>query len=430
MAHLIDRPLKVKTLLLALGLMLWQQVLAWGAAPQSLSLRDAVGIALENNYAIHLAVESQTQARLAVSQAEAGKLPTVSWGSGYNWRSGIDDESLNSSLRLSWQLYDGGQTAARIDQAEIGAAVAALEVAAAKQQVALDATTAYFAVLEADKMLAVNQETVDNLQAHLDVARARYEAGLVAKADVLRAEVEAANARQNLIVAKNQRQLALTNFLNILNLDADTAVELVDELGYEFESLTLEEALAEARQNRPEVAQAKLNVVKADKGIDIASSGKRPSIGLSASTGWNDSLFPDGEDWSVGLSASWNVFDGGVTKAQIEQAKSARVQAELKLNQTLDTIEQEVRQSYLSMKEAEERLQTTQTTVDKALEDVYIAQEKYKVGMGTNLDVIDAQLALTQAKTNHVKALYDYNVSRAKLAKAIGRQPVSGGGAA
>ena len=80
MAHLIDRPLKVKTLLLALGLMLWQQVLAWGAAPQSLSLRDAVGIALENNYAIHLAVESQTQARLAVSQAEAGKLPTVSWG--------------------------------------------------------------------------------------------------------------------------------------------------------------------------------------------------------------------------------------------------------------------------------------------------------------------------------------------------------------
>jgi TolC family type I secretion outer membrane protein len=409
---------KNKAMIITAGLMLWQQVIF--AAPQTLTLAECVDLALKNNHTIRLANESQLQSQLGIDVAKAGQLPTASLGSGYNWQSGSNQDSLNNSLRLSWQVYNGGQTGTRIDQAKIDGAIADLGMAEAKQQVKLDATTAYYNVLEAQDMLNVNQETVNNLQNHLQIVQSRFDVGLVAKADVLRAEVELAYAQQNLIAAQNQRDLAQNALLNVLNLDAGTEITLADGLQYQADTRTLAELIDLSKQNRPEVAEAKLNVAKADKSVDIANSDKLPSVGLSASTGWKDSLLPNDNDWSVGLSASWNIFDGGVTKAKINQAESSRNQSELKVEQTLDTVEQDVRQSYLSMKEAEKRLQTTQTAVDKAAEDVYIAQEKYKVGAGTNLDAIDAQLSLTQAKTNHVKALYDYNVNKAKLDKAVG----------
>lgn len=203
-------------------------------------------------------------------------------------------------------------------------------------------------------------------------------------------------------------------------MDPGMEISLRDELKYQAEAKTLEEAIALAKQHRPEIAQAKLNIDSAMKGIRIAESGKQPSVSLSASTGWDDELLPKGDNWSVGVSASWNIFDAGVTKAKINQAETALNKAKLQAEQVGDSVEQEVRQSYLSMREAEKRLATTEVAVNKAKEDLYIAQEKYKIGSGINMDVIDAQLALTQAKTNHVQALYDYNINKAKLDKAIG----------
>lgn len=413
--------LKKRAAYLAAGLIFLHQSLSY-AAPMEISLDDSIAYALKNNPSIQIASEDKKKSELSVDETKAGKLPTLSLSSGYNYQGNSSEDSFSNSLRASWQLYSGGRTEAQIKQAELNVQTADLNVEKTKQQLILDATSNYYAVLQAKNMVTVNEETVSNLQAHLNIVQAKYQEGVAAKSEVLRAEVEAANANQNLIKAQNQYDVAVSSLLTTMNLPGSTELALKGELGYQTDSRTLDEAIAFAKQNRPEVVQAQVSIDSAKKGIEIAESGKRPSVSLSASTGWNDSLLPssDNNNWSVGASASWSIFDAGVTKSKINQAESSLAKTQLQAEQTADSIEQEVRQSYLNMKEAEKRLKTTEVTVNKAKEDLYIAQETYKAGAGTNLDVFDAQLALTQAKTNHVQALYDYNVNKAKLDKAMG----------
>ncbi|SDE47472.1 TolC family protein [Sporomusa acidovorans] len=411
---------KNKALLLAIGLFFLQYSVSF-ASPLELSLQDSIDYALKNNASIQIAGEDKRKSELSVGEAKAGKLPTVSLGSNYSYQGNSGDDSFSNSLRMNWQLYSGGRTEAQIDQAELGVRSADLNVDKTTQQLILDATTNYYNVLAAKNMRTVNEENVSNLRAHLAIVQAKYQEGIAAKSEVLRAEVEVANADQNLIKAQNQYDLAVSNLLTTMNMDGGTELELKGELAYQPDTRTLDEAIAFAKQNRPEAVQAQVSIDSAQKGIEIAESNKRPTVSLSASTGWNDSLVPDDtNNWSVGASASWSIFDGGVTKSKINQAESSLNKAKLQNDQTLDSIEQEVRQGYLNMKEAEKRLANTEVTVTKANEDLYIAQESYKAGVATNLDIFDAQLALTQAKTNHVQALYDYDVNKAKLDKAMG----------
>lgn len=409
-----------KAAVITAGLIFLQHTFAF-AAPIELSLQDSIDYALKNNPSIQIASEDKRKSEFSVGETKAGKMPTVSLGSGYTYQGNSGDDSFSNSLRMNWPLYSGGRTEAQIAQAELGVRTADLNVEKSKQQLILDATSGYYSVLEAKNMRAVNEESVNNLKAHLNIVQAKYQEGVAAKSEVLRAEVEVANANQNLIKAQNQYDLAVSNLLTTMNMDAGSELELKGELAYQADTRTLEEAISLAKQNRPEIIQAQVGIESAQKGIEIAESNKRPTVSLSASTGWNDQLLPtDNTNWSVGASASWNVFDAGVTKSKVNQAESSLAKAKLQAEQTTDSIEQEVRQSYLNMKEAEKRLTTTEVTVNKANEDLYIALETYRAGVNTNLDVFDAQLALTQAKTNHVQALYDYNVNKAKLDKAIG----------
>ncbi|QDR79047.1 TolC family protein [Sporomusa termitida] len=414
---------KNKAALITAGLLFLQNTFVL-AAPVELSLEQSVEIALKNNPSIQIAAEDRARSVWEVDAAKAGKKPSVSLGSRYSYQDqgqSQDKDSFSNSINMNWQLYSGGQTEAQIDQAKLGVMTADLDVIKARQQLKQEATTGYYSVLETKNMVAVNDESVSNLQTHLTIVQAKYEAGVVAKSEVLRSEVELANAEQNLIKAQNQYALAISSLLNTMNMDAATEIQLAGELKYEADTRTLADAIALARENRPEIAQAKVSVESAAKGIKIAESNKRPSVSVSASTGWDDTLLPnDDQNWSVGASASWNIFDAGVTKSKINQAQSSLNKAKLQSEQTQVAVEQEVRQSYLNMKEAEKRLQTTEVAANKANEDLYIAQETYRAGVGTNLDVLDAQLALTQAKTNHVQALYDYNVNRASLDTAIG----------
>lgn len=393
------------------------------AAPMPLSLEESIQMALSQNPAIQIAVADREKSAWGLTEAKAGKYPNLSLGSSYNANDqsvNLTSEDINNNVRMSWQLYTGGRVENQIEQAKLGLTSADLNIDKAKQQLTLDTTTAYYNVLQAANMVDVGRETVDNLKEHQKVVEAKYEAGVVAKSDVLRADVELTNAEQNLIKYENQHALAISSLNNLMNADPNTEVQLTDELKYTPDTKTLEESIALAKANRPDIAQADMAVRSADTGIKIAEGGKLPTVSLSASSGWEDRILPTGDNWSVGVSASWNIFDAGVTNSKIKQAESSRQRATLQAEQVLGNVDQEVRQSYLSMKEAEKRLETVNVAVDKANEDLYIAKEKYSAGVGTNLDVIDAQLALTQAKTNHIQALYDYNLNHAKLDKAIG----------
>lgn len=410
---------------IGLGFTLLQTMTAF-AAPE-ISLDDSVAMALKNNPSISMAVSDKEKATWGVKEAEASNGPSVSLSSsgthGQNGPSSPVGDNFSSSVRLNWPVYTGGRAEAQIEQAKINADSAELGVMKAQQQLKLDTTTAYYNVLQASNMVKVNQQSVANLTEHLGHVQAQYEAGVIAKADVLRSEVELANAQQNLTKAQNNYDVAHAALNNIIGEPLDSQSVLKDELTYVQYDQSLDDSIQQAIKNRPELGQSENSIAAAKAGIKAADSGRLPTISVSGSQGWSGSDFPgDKSNWSVGVTANWNIFDMGLTKAKVKQAEAAADKASQMDGQTRDSIELEVRQAYLSMKEAEKRIDTSKVAVDKAVEDLKIAQTKYNAGAGTNLDVIDAQLAQTQANTNYTQALYDYNVNKAKLEKAIGQK--------
>lgn len=398
------------------------------AAPLEVSLDEAVALALQNNPTIKKAEADKDKATWGVSTAKAGKAPSVnySFSGAYGEPASTttkSNESYSNSISLSMPLYTGGKLEGSIETARLNEVSADLGVAQAKQQVKLDATTGYFNVLQARNMLKVSQDSVNSLTEHLKNVQAQYNVGTVAKTDVLRSEVELANSQQNLIKAQNALDLAVANLNNVVGLPLDTELSTKEAaLKYEPVALTVEASVNAAVANRPEAAQMDAAVETAKQQIKIAGADKKPSLNLGGSTNWNDTDFPgfDNNNWKVSVSANMNIFDAGLTHSKVKQADAGLIKAEEQARQTKDAIRLETRQAYLNLKEAEKRIDTTQVAVEKAEEDYKIAQVRYSAGVGTNLDVIDAQLALTQAKTNYIQALYDYNTSKAKLEKAMG----------
>ncbi|MDU2063896.1 MAG: TolC family protein [Sporomusaceae bacterium] len=392
------------------------------AAAPLLSLDDSVAMALKNQPSVKIAAADEDKANWGIQDAKSGLWPQLSLGASETRGGAVQgiSDTLSTGLHLNWALYSGGRLQGQVKQAELSADSAKLGVQKALADARLAATTKYFTVLQTKNMVAVNQEAVSNLTDHLQNVNAQFAAGTIAKQDVLRSEVELANAQQNLTKAQNSYDVAKAALNDAIGSDLSFDYSYQDQLPFEPYTLSLEDSIAMAAQNRPELAQAQNNVTAAEVGEQIANSGRLPTVSLTGSEGWSGKDLDLGNrNWSVGVTASWNLFDAGATKAKAAEAKAASLKAQEQAKQQGNAVELEVRQTYLTMNEAKQRITTSSEAAAKATEDLSIAKVKYAAGAGTNLDVIDAQLALTQAKTNETQARYDYNVAKASLEKAV-----------
>ena len=395
------------------------------AAPMELSLEDSIATALQNNPAIKIADASRQSAELDINIAKGGNLPKLSLTHSDTRSNSITTGTTNTfanSVGLNMNLYSGGKVEGNIEKAKLGLKVADLDVEKSKQQIKLDATKGYFTILQTRNTVKVDQESVDQMEAHLKNVEAQYNVGTVAKSDVLRSQVELANNQQVLTKAQNAYEIAISNLNNIMGLPLDTQIQIKDELVHQPYARSLEESINYAMSNRPEAIQADYSIDAAKQSVKIAKSGRLPAVAANAGKNWKDDSFPgtDNNGWSVGLTATWTPFDSGVTNAQIKQSNSAVEKSLQTAKQTKDSIQLEVRQAYLNMVEAEKRISTSKVTVAQAEEDFKISQVRYSAGVGTNTDVIDAQVSLTQAKNNYIQAMYDFNTSKANLTKAMG----------
>lgn len=332
--------------------------------------------------------------------------------------------SHSNSVTASLPIFTGGELQGQIGQAKANYRSMLSAEEQAYNEMKETATTGYFNMLNATNMKALRQESVDRLQAHLDNVIAQYNVGIVARADVLRSEVELANAQQNYITASNEYDVAEATLNNIIGTPLGTTLLLKDRLQYEPYENDMAYCLAYSEQHRPELKQAEYAIDSAEAALVVARSGHMPKVYANASNNWggNGSDWPgdDDENWSVGVTASMNVFDSGVTWSKIHAAQENLAKAKESQRQIKDNVELEVRTDYLNLREAEKRITTTQVAVASAEEDYHIAVVRYQAGVGTNIDVMDAQEALTQAKTNYYQALYNYNTSKAALNTSMG----------
>jgi len=402
------------------------------AAPVELSVEDSVALALKNNYEIKYAQSSREKYYWAVKQAEKGKgvsisathtdqrynTPPSETGAGtYEYTNNFDNQ-----LELTLPIYSGGELESEIEQAKLALKVADLNTEATKQQLKLTVVSDYLTVLQYLNEVRVNQETVKNYEDHLKLVKDKFDLGMVAKTDVLSSQVSLAGAQNDLITAQNNYTNAVAALNNAIGLPHATEVTLKDVFTYEKYPQTLEKCLTYAVAHRPELAQYEAQIASAQYDVDIAKSGWRPTVNLTADQDWYDSHLPGSKNsnWLVKLTTTFNVFDGGLTDSEVKQAHHNVDMVKDQALQQRDTILLNVRQYYLSMHEAEKQMDTTKVSVDQAEENLMIQKASYEVGVGTNLELRDAVLALDSAKKDYIQALYDYNTNKAKLEQAMG----------
>lgn len=429
-----------RLLLLSAALTLFMSQSAFAGETVELNLEDAMQRAFNTNPAITIAGYERDSARASYNAARNSRWISIS-GTHSTQRSGYDDYhqvknnitgilSLSkeignahaNSLTASMPIFTGGKLNGTIKQAKAGYLISEQGLQKAYNDMRSTVTNGYFDMLQADNMQKLGRESVDRLADHLKNVEAQYEVGVVAKVDVLRSQVELANAKQSLIKAENAYQIAEANLNKIVGLPMDTQLKLDNILVYTPYDNDMQYCLDYAAKHRPELEQAKQQVEAAKGALRVAISGHMPQVAATASQSWKDSNWPGDENgnWGVGVTVSMNIFDSGVTVSKIHGAEADLAKAHETYRDTVDAVNLDVRSNYLNLREAEKRIDTTKLAVSQAEEDYRIAQLRYMNGVGTNTDVLDAQVALTDAKTNYLQAMYDYNTCKINLETAIG----------
>lgn len=436
----------------AMALLFSQAAFAEEAAPQvvELNLQQAMEKAFNTNPAIKISGYEKDSARANLNAARQSRGITIT-GQHSTTRGGYDDdrtsttitgiepgtgniryENVNigkgisnnhsNTISASIPIYTGGKLSGTIDQAKANYKYYLVGEQKAYNDMRETVTNSYYGMLQADNVQNLSRESVNRLEEHLKNVKAQYDVGVVAKVDVLRSEVELADAQQTLIQAENAYHIAEATLNKIVGLPMDTTLKLQDSMQYTPYDNDMKYCLDYAAEHRPDLEQARQNVEAAKGALKVARSGYMPQVSASASQNWNDTNWPGDENgnWSVGVGVSMNIFDTGVTLSKIHGAEADLAKAEESYRDAVDSIMLEVRSTYLNLREAEKRIKTTEVAVAKAEEDYHIAQVRYMAGVGTNTDVLDAQVALTDAQNNYVQSLYDYNTSKTSLETAIG----------
>lgn len=405
-------------------------------APMNLTLEDSVRLALDNNKTIKQSEADFESAVWARHQARRAFGPTVKYSTSFTKQGGSYYNYLertkiySNGFTLTMPIYTGGELESSIKAADLGMNSAELGLEQTKQAIKENTMAAYYKALQAKNQINVAQDSVNTLNEHLKNVNAQYTVGTVAKSDVLATQVQVANAEQNLITANNDYDVAIASLNNLMGVYTGTKLNLTDSLDYNVYEIPFEDCINYGRTNRPDVLIADYNVEIAKAQMDGAKAGYRPSVNVQLGKSWAgdqpfssdgmDNFYGSNNNWSATIGVSWNVWDNNVTQSKVEQAKAAVTKAEAAAEDTRQKGDLEVRTAYLNLKAAERSIHTNSVAVERAQEDYKIAQVRYAAGVGTNLDVMDAEEKLTQAQTNYYTSLYNYNTSKASLDKAMG----------
>jgi len=276
-------------------------------------------------------------------------------------------------------------------------------------------------------MLAVALQSVEQLKNHRDTAQSFYDVGIIPKNDLLYAEVQLASGQRNLVKAENGVAVAKARFNTVLRRPVTASVEVEDILTYRPMGGSLEECLQTALERRPEIRSTNLGIRQAEKGVALAKGDYYPSVSLVGNyaragdtPSVSGSLYEEKDSWYVAAVASWNFWEWGRTRYNVDVRKSRLVQAQDGMVNLTDLISLDVKNAYLYVREAEKQIFVAEKAIEQAEENFRINRERYKEQVATSTDVIDAETLLTQTKSDYSNALSDYSIAIARLERSMG----------
>ncbi|WP_018247508.1 TolC family protein [Orenia marismortui] len=410
-----------------------------------LNKEEAIEIGLKQNPEI-IKIEQELEiAKDKVKEARAGFLPKLNLSSSYT-RLGEEPEnpimeglisegilssaqsagsSLNSysfKLDLNQPLYTGGRTTATYEQAKKGLEIAKLKARQKRQEIKEEILNKYYGVLKTKKMVEVSEQNINKISRYVEIAKANREVGIFTNTDVLQARVNLYRAKQGLLKAQNGLKLTKLSLKNALNLENDVEVTVNEELKWEDIELNRVEVKEYAFSHRPDLKLLELSEDKVELGVKLAKSSRYPTLNLFGNYNTTDDSFTvsDG-DWQVGLMLNYNLFDGGAKSSKVKQATKELEKFETTKEQSIDAIELEIESSLLKISEAKQSIQLMQLSLTEAKENLKETELKYKEGIVTSFDVLNAQTTLQEVKTDYYEAIYDYNLEIANLERAMGK---------
>lgn len=417
---------------------------------QPLTLEKCIDIALKQSLDIKTGKMDLTLQDMSISDARSSYYPRVNTSGSYQFSDAVDfgweKENYNASVSASYTLWDQKQRSTSLEQAKLRKEGGISGLYRTQQSIIFSVINGYYSILEAEKLISVDESALERSKQNVEKIKAFVEVGDAIESDIATAKVQQANNELTLINDINNLELAKANLAATMGLDPNTKFEIVDDLDYDkiiqtgnlrdsqiesdrmkIEAVSIDDAIAQAIDKRPEVAEAKTNLSVLESSLTLAQWQRLPVV--NADCGYNVLLddylrerdaFKNHKSWDVQARVSYPLFDGGrtnrsVTRAEIALQRSQENFAELKRSITL-----EVYQAYLSLERARKSLEISSVQVEDAKMSLEVVQGRYDQQMTILLDLVIAQDRYISSLTNQVKAFYDYKVAIKSLDKAMG----------
>jgi len=409
----------------------------------SLSLRDAVVMAFKNNKDILFQENEIKVAQANIRGAQSAFLPKANLNAGYTHRGTVLNlaspstkkdkgvflgyENENSiGVGVEQPIYQGGKNIANLKQAELSLKTQKESLRAKKLSVEFEAKRLFYGLLLAFETERITKQLVDQAQSHYEDVKSKYKEGTASKFDLLQSKVQVSKLSPQLVRAKNAKELIASELKKLLGMKMDEAIELKGTLEYFPFEINEGEFLQQAYLDRPELIMKGLGIDISKQQIEVARSGSRPQIsaGLNydyKSNDVGDMLNSRHGNWNAGVQVSIPLFDGFAAKAKVDEARVRYAQAKLEKEDLSEQIALEIRRSCLDLTQAESIIGSQKDSIEEAKEALKISEVSFENGVGTNLDVLDSQVSLSQIEKNLSEAIYDHVMARAYLDRSRGK---------
>ena len=422
-----------------LGVFLFYTIFLFAVSADAgaLTLEEAVREAGAKSLVLKQAEERVRAAEASSAEQRTYLLPSLNLSGSNNYFKGpvlsgpttiggAETDVNTLSLAVTQPIFTGGRLLSQRQIAELAVDFACASYDAVYLDLILNVKSAYFNVLRLEKAVSVSRELVDNRRRHSSEVEKRVQVGVLPKVEHLKAEVELAHSEDALILAENGLKAARSGLNRLLERPLETEFILEDVfLDVRSEDKGLEHYYAQSQKNRPERKAAVIKVGQAEKGKMVAGSGYFPQISLQlVRQEFQADAFQS--DWSRSDQAlfviSYDIWNWGRIRDRVRNSQSQFNQAQLGLADLERAVNLEVKNAYFSVLSARTRIETAQKAVSQAEEVLRIQSIRFKEGMTTSTEVLDADFALARARTDHYNASYDYLSAEAVLKRAVGQK--------
>ena len=438
-----------------------------------LTIEDAVAVALLTNREFARSFAGLELARGRTSETRAALNPTFAVGGTYTAYTAPIEATIAGGPSFTIQrqfvgIYNAGVTLpldisgtirSAVSQAQFSEIAARIDVNRVRNDLVYNVRNAFYQALRAQGSLVVAQDSLKNTQERLQDAQSNLAAGTGTQFDVLTAQRDVADAQGNLVNARGGVTIALAQLKNAMGVDVSTPITIVDTGAVEDPGTTAPDpapprpegygaagnevslgpdyqaAVAEAVRTRPEILEGNASVSAAERGVAYARRSRLPSLSVNAGYNVQPNFagFTPANQGSLGLNFSIPIFDGGTARARERQARAQVAQAEVDRRTSIDQVTLDVQTAYVNLQQARERVKVAAFGVTQAREAFRLAQLRARAGVSASpqqspqIELSNAQVALSQAETSRVNALYDFNVARTALERSIGRYSYGSG---